>query len=247
MAILIVEDESTIADTISIALENENFTSQWVTTGTSALQEVNENTELIILDVGLPDISGFEVLKQLRATGNETPVIFLTARSEEIDRVVGLEIGADDYVTKPFSPRELIARIRAILRRSNNSEGPVKTCSRTDSLKQSKTTTFLVDDDQATISYKSTKLSLTKTEYLLLKGMISQPGRVFSRAQLMDMVWDTPHPSDERTIDSHIKSVRSKLRDICSQEDPINTHRGLGYSLTTSRVQNKSTGRNDKL
>ena len=230
MTILIVEDESTIADTISIALENENFASQWVTTGEAALQNANNNIELIVLDVGLPDMSGFEVLKQLRASGSKTPVIFLTARSEEIDRVVGLEIGADDYVTKPFSPRELVARIRAILRRSDNYNEVAETDSSRNSL-------FKVNSEQATIYYAATKLSLTKTEYLLLKGMLEQAGRVFSRSQLMDMVWDVPHPSDERTIDSHIKSLRSKLRDINNKNDPINTHRGLGYSLTIKNKQ----------
>lgn len=224
MSILIVEDESTIADTISIALENEHFKTNWVTTGTAALEETSAETELVILDIGLPDMNGFDVLKKLRADGHLTPVLFLTARNEEVDRIVGLELGADDYVTKPFSPRELVARIRAILRR---------TSSQTVVDDKAKNSRFAIDESAASISYCNTQLALTKSEYLLLKGMINQPGRVFSRTQLMDMIWETPHPSDERTIDSHIKTLRSKLRDIEPGENPISTHRGLGYSIST--------------
>ena len=221
--ILIVEDEAAIADTIQYALETESFESVWVTTGGEAESLVRDgNFDLVILDIGLPDINGFELLKQIRLS-SDIPVIFLTARSEEIDRVVGLEIGADDYVTKPFSPRELVARIRVILRRVGNNGG------------QKKDSGFDVDKAGACVRFVGQKLQLTRAEYLLLTTLLEQPGRVFSRAQLMDRIWEQPHPSDERTIDTHVKSLRAKIRKVASDADPIQTHRGLGYSIDPAK------------
>lgn len=179
----------------------------------------NGTFDLAILDVGLPDISGFEVCKRLRRF-SELPVIFLTARSEEIDRVVGLEIGADDYVVKPFSPREVAARVKAILKRVAPREAPAA----------SAPSTFQIDDAAFRIHYHGQALSLTRHEFRLLRTLLGQPHRVYSREQLLDALGVASEAGYERNIDSHIKSVRAKLRAIAPSEEPIQTHRGLGYS-----------------
>jgi len=220
--ILIVEDEAAIADTIQYALETESFAPRWVTTGREALDVLrDEAIALVILDIGLPDISGFELLKKIREEST-VPVIFLTARSDEIDRVVGLEIGADDYVTKPFSPRELVARVKVVLRRLGNAD---------EESRQETPPVFRVDPAQARVFFRGRGLALTRAEYALLQGMLKQPRRVFSRSQLKDLAWSPHHPSDERSIDTHIKALRAKLRAIDPQGDHIRTHRGLGYSI----------------
>jgi len=149
----------------------------------------------------------------------EVPVIFLTARAAELDRVVGLELGADDYVTKPFSPRELAARIKSVLRRTNR---PADTQSGL---------AFHIDEERFQISYFGKPLSLSKYEYRLLSVLIKRPGRVYSRDQLMDQAWESPEASLDRTVDAHIKNIRAKLRAVRPDLDPIATHRGMGYSL----------------
>jgi two-component system, OmpR family, catabolic regulation response regulator CreB len=218
--ILIVEDELAIADSIAYALRTDGFTPLHVSLGAAALEAMRafEAPQLVVLDVGLPDLNGFEVCRQLRQFSN-VPVIFLTARSDEIDRIVGLEIGADDYVTKPFSPRELVARIRVVLRRlapAPVAAAPVR---------------FELRQHEARVVFCGQALDLTRYEYLLLKTLLERPGHVLSRAQLMDRVWaDSPDTLD-RTVDAHVKSLRAKLRLIDPASDPIQTHRGLGYSL----------------
>ncbi|MDH0958650.1 two-component system response regulator CreB [Pseudomonas chengduensis] len=219
--ILIVEDEAAIADTLVYALQAEGFVTHWSSLGGEALTLLENGTfDLAILDVGLPDISGFEVCKRLRRF-SEVPVIFLTARSEEIDRVVGLEIGADDYVVKPFSPREVAARVKAILKRVAPRETPAA----------SVPSTFQIDDAAFRIHYHGQALSLTRHEFRLLRTLLGQPRRVYSREQLLDALGVASEAGYERNIDSHIKSVRAKLRAIAPSEEPIQTHRGLGYSF----------------
>ncbi len=219
--ILIVEDEAAIADTLIFALQGEGFSTTWLTLGAAALEHQQQTpADLIILDVGLPDITGFETCKQLRRF-SEVPVIFLTARDAEIDRVVGLEIGADDYVVKPFSPREVTARVRAILKRV-----APRTTVETDS------TLFRIDPERVQISYRSQPLTLTRHEFRLLQCLLEQPERVFSREQLLDALGVAPDAGYERSIDSHIKSVRAKLRGVKADAEPIQTHRGLGYSYS---------------
>ncbi len=216
--ILVIEDEHSIADTICYALKTENFAVEWKTLGKEGIDHLkNHQVDLIILDVGLPDISGFEVCKEIRSF-SEVPIIFLTARKEEVDRVVGLEIGADDYIVKPFSPRELVARVKVILKRLNHNSGI-------------HSTVFHVYEEKGRITYYGTVMDLTRYEYRLLKLLLSQPERIFSREQLMDHAWDAPESSMNRTVDAHIKMLRSKLRDINSTDDPIKTHRGMGYSI----------------
>ncbi|MGH8416613.1 MAG: two-component system response regulator CreB [Pseudomonas sp.] len=223
--ILIVEDEAAIADTLVYALQGEGFTTSWLNLGLAAVEHQRKTpADLIILDIGLPDISGFETCRQLRRF-TEVPVMFLSARDGEIDRVVGLEIGADDYVVKPFSPREVTARVRAILKRM---------APRPDS-PSAGNGHFLIDVDRVLISYRGHVLNLTRHEFRLLQCLLEQPQRVFSREQLLDAVGVPSDAGYERSIDSHIKSVRAKLRLIAADAEPIQTHRGLGYSYSPDR------------
>jgi two-component system catabolic regulation response regulator CreB len=224
--ILLIEDEAGIADTVIYALKTENYEPVWCSTGLEGEQALKQTDfSLIIIDVGLPDISGFELCKKIRVT-SAVPVIFLTARNDEIDRVVGLEIGADDYMSKPFSPRELNARIRAVLRRYTVTTADKKV---TAVLKKSEP--FDIDPGTMRISYFGSKLDLSCYEYKILKLLIDHPLRVFSREELMNAAWEEPGFSLERTIDTHIKSIRGKFRAIKPDLDPIETRRGFGYAL----------------
>lgn len=221
--ILIVEDEPSIAENIQFALTSEGFDVVWHSIGGQVMELLGkESIDLIVLDIGLPDINGFELCKTIRQD-YPIPIIFLTARSEEIDRVVGLEIGADDYVVKPFSPRELTARIKAVLRRTKSHPS--------DTQPQISTASFVLDPLKQTITFHGRLLELSRYEYLILKTLIHRPGQVFSRNQLMDQVWDEPETSLDRTVDAHIKNIRAKLHKIQPDVDPIKTHRGIGYSL----------------
>ncbi|ENX44319.1 two-component system response regulator CreB [Acinetobacter sp. NIPH 2100] len=230
--ILCVEDEAAIVLPLRYALEREGWSVSWANTGTQALQFLTQQTfDFIILDVGLPDLNGFEVCKQLRQKYH-TPLLFLTARDDEIDRVVGLEIGADDYCSKPFSAREIVARIKAIWRRMEASTQPVVAVPRlheTEVILQS--TTWSCNPQSLQIHYHQQALQLTRYEYRLLFLLIQHPEQVFSRQQLMDHIWEHPEHSLERTVDTHIKSLRQKLKQVTPNEDPIRTHRGFGYSL----------------
>ena len=222
--ILVVEDEPSIADNVIYSLESEGFAPEVCRTGAEALKRAAEDVwALVILDVGLPDLSGFEVCRRLLAL-RDMPVIFLTARGQEVDRVVGLELGADDYVVKPFSPRELTARVRAVLRRSGKSNG-------VDPLKLPGAP-IEVDEERCVIRYFGHTLPLPRYEFRLLRTLARHPGRVFSRAQLMDHASDEPEAAMERTVDAHIKSLRAALKAVRPDIDPILTHRGMGYALT---------------
>jgi two-component system catabolic regulation response regulator CreB len=220
--ILVVEDEPAIADTIVYALSTDDFEPEWCATGAAALASARQRpAELAILDVGLPDMNGFELLRKLQQQLPYLPAIFLTARSSEIDRVVGLELGADDYIAKPFSPRELVARVRTVLRRVQRAPAAAPTAH----------ASFTIDDEKKTIRFRGRTLDLSRTEYRLLKVLIERPGRVYSRDELMQRAWDDPASAFDRTVDAHVKALRAKLRDVDSSVDPISTHRGMGYSL----------------
>jgi len=220
MRILIVDDEPAITDAIRYALETEGFETISLAEGLPVLPLIQQkNVDLIILDVGLPDVNGFDLCKEIRKICNK-PIIFLTARTTEIDRVVGLEIGADDYVVKPFSPRELTARIKAILRRVS-----------TDHQDAPPSGAFQVNESKRQIAYFGQPLELSNYEYRILTTFIGRPGHVYSRSQLMDMAWDVPEASMDRTVDAHIKNLRAKLKHIKPDIEPIITHRGAGYSL----------------
>jgi two-component system catabolic regulation response regulator CreB len=216
--ILLVEDEGAIAQTVEFALRADGFATAHALTGRDALRlAAAEPFDLAILDVGLPDIDGFALCRELRR-GRDLPVIFLTARSAEAERVHGLEIGADDYVAKPFSPRELLARVRAVLRRSAGSGGPADSG-------------FVHEADGHRVYFRGRLLELTRYEYGLLAALLQRPGAILTRAQLLDRVWDSDSDSSDRTVDTHIKTLRAKLREIDADADPIRTQRGLGYSL----------------
>ncbi|MCE9598314.1 MAG: two-component system response regulator CreB [Spirochaetia bacterium] len=217
MRVLIVEDEPAIAEALVFALRTEGFQTNHVTTATEAGSLLGTDFDLMILDVGLPDRNGFDFLREVRAH-SKIPVLMLTARSEEVDRIVGLELGADDYVVKPFSPREVSARARAILRRTSQGQ--------TDKQKA-----FEVDEERTTIKFFGQALALSRYEYRILLLLIKRPGWVFSREKIMDLVWEEPEESFDRAVDTHVKNLRSKLKEIRPDLDPVQTRRGLGYSL----------------
>jgi two-component system catabolic regulation response regulator CreB len=220
LRILIVDDEPAIADAIRYVLETDGFETLSLSEGSPVLPLLqSERIDLIVLDVGLPDINGFDLCREIRKISN-TPIMFLTARTTEIDRVVGLEIGADDYVVKPFSPRELSARIKAILRRSQTGLPP-----------ESGSRAFQVNESKRQITYFGKPLDLSNYEYRILTTFIRRPGHVYSRSHLMDLAWDVPEASMDRTVDAHVKNLRAKLKSIEPDIEPIITHRGAGYSL----------------
>ena len=225
--ILIAEDEPAIADAVLYALRSEGLEAEHCLLGREVAPRVRAGgVDVVVLDVGLPDRSGFDVCRELRGSReawvSEVPVIFLTARNDEIDRVLGLELGADDYMAKPFSPRELVARVRARLRRRHSDATTPNEIAHGD---------FLVDRDGHRIRLRGKVLDLTRYEYVLLEALLQRPGAILSRAQLMDRGWDSEADSADRTIDTHIKTLRAKLRAAGAEPDPIRTHRGLGYAL----------------
>lgn len=222
--ILIIEDEPAIADVLAYALKSEGYQPHVFGLGETGLKALQQNDfDLVILDVGLPDLNGFEVCRRIR-NFSEIPVVFLTARSEEIDRVVGLEIGADDYVVKPFSPRELVARVRARLRRITSATNAASTMAM-----------FMVDENSARVLFLGQPLNLTRYEYLLAKQLLQHPGRIYSREFLMDAIWKDALDTSDRTVDTHIKTLRAKLKVVRNDLDPIIPHRGMGYSINTSQ------------
>lgn len=230
--ILVVEDEQSIADSIIYALESDGFAPMHVTTGLEAMKRLKaQSFDLSVLDVGLPDMNGFDLCRQIKQEKQAMPVIFLTARSSEVDRIVGLEIGANDYMVKPFSPRELTARVRALLRFIDVIQShPAAEILRG---KEEKIP-FQLDRERCLITFFGQALDLSRQEYRILAVMINRPGMVFSRDKLMEMAWDSPESSFDRTVDTHIKTIRAKLNAIHPDANAVVTHRGLGYSLKVS-------------
>jgi len=223
--ILLVEDEAAIADAIVYALQTEAFEVVRTGLGREALDLLQkEKFDVLILDVGLPDQTGFDVCRELRKF-SQIPLIFLTARGSEIDRVLGLEMGADDYMVKPFSPRELVARVRVCLRRNAVLEKPVS---------NAVPSRFKHDPQGQRIEYMGQTLNLTRYEYLLLAALLSRPGAVFSRAKLMQDIWVDALETADRTVDTHIKTLRAKLRTV-DEADVLQTHRGMGYSISINQ------------
>jgi len=221
--VLLVEDEPAIADTLVYALGTECFEVTHALTGADALAAAGRETfDFAILDIGLPDMTGLDVCRRLRETSS-IPVLFLTARDAEVDRILGLELGGDDYVTKPFSPREIVARVRAILRRSPSASPPPQAGSPAG---QSKTLHH--DTSAMRIHCHGEELDLTAHEYKLLLVLLGRP-----RDQLLDQAWEDPGAVTDRTIDAHVKSIRAKMRAVrAGAEDLIQTRRGLGYLLS---------------
>ncbi|MFN8126891.1 MAG: response regulator transcription factor [Candidatus Nanopelagicales bacterium] len=214
--VLVVEDEPAIRDLLRLYLSREGFGVSTVSSGEDALVALREQRPVaVVLDVGLPGIDGTEVCRTMRATGDWTPVLFCTARDDEVDRVLGLELGADDYITKPFSPRELVARVKAAVRRA---AGPATA----DRLMVGRVS---LDRSQRTVSADGRPVMLTATEFALLAHLMAQPGRVFTREELLSAVWGYAGEGT-RTVDVHVAQVRGKLGDA----SPIRTVRGVGYS-----------------
>jgi two-component system catabolic regulation response regulator CreB len=228
--ILLVEDEPAIADTLVYALGTECFEVTHALTGADGLAAfIQQPHDFAILDIGLPDMTGLDVCRRLREI-SRVPVLFLTAREAEVDRILGLELGGDDYVTKPFSPREIVARVRAILRRSQPQPGAHASSHDT----FAGTGAALEHDPAAMrIHCHGSALDLTAHEYKLLLVLLDQPGRVFSRDQLLDQAWQDPGAVTDRTIDAHIKAIRAKLKGArAGAEELIQTRRGLGYLVS---------------
>jgi two-component system catabolic regulation response regulator CreB len=224
--ILLVEDEAAIADAVLYALRAEGYAAEHRLLGGEGLRALKAPAgpafDLAILDIGLPDMTGLDVCRELR-TFSSLPVIFLTARDGETDKVLGLELGADDYVVKPFSPRELVARVRAHLRRTvpaPPAAGEWRAAG-----------AFAHDAAGQRIRYAGTELALTRYEYRLLARLLARPGAILGRERLMQEVWDDAPDTDDRTVDTHVKTLRAKLRAVDPERDPIRTHRGLGYSV----------------
>lgn len=213
---LVVEDEPAISDLLKLYLTRDGFGVQVAKDGPTALAlSRTAHPIAILLDVGLPGMDGTEVCRTMRDEGNWTPIIFCTARDDEVDRIVGLELGADDYVTKPFSPREVVARVRAVLRR-------------TDRIREETLVLGAIEIDEMRRQVKvgGELLTLTATEFDLLTHLVGHPGRVFSRDQLLAEVWGYTAAAGSRTVDVHIAQLRAKLGDA----SPIRTVRGVGYS-----------------
>ncbi|MFT3778945.1 MAG: two-component system response regulator CreB [Ottowia sp.] len=240
--VLVVEDEPGIAETIHYALASDGFAPEVCASAREAMERfAAAPPALAILDVGLPDLSGFELLRRLQDLpgGKAVPMLFLTARADEIDRVVGLELGADDYIAKPFSPRELVARVRTILRRSqrggsepNQAPAPVhQALAAIKTEVEDSGSPFILDEERRLIRYHGQALALSRYEYGLLAALLQRPGRVFTRGELLERVWDDPGESFDRTVDAHVKTLRAKLRAVREDEDPIRTLRGVGYAL----------------
>ncbi|TGL01177.1 response regulator [Leptospira bouyouniensis] len=218
--ILLIEDEPGIQETIQIALEADGFSLSISSTGSEGLEMLTDEFSLILLDIGLPDQNGFEVLKSIRQKF-QTPVIFLTARNSEIDKVLGLEIGADDYIVKPFSPRELLARIRAILRRTQN---PLE-------MEQKLNQKIRISLEKKLIYFNGKSLNLSPYEYKTMELFFKWPGRIFTREEIMDNVWTEPEDSFDRAVDTVIKNIRARFKELDLHFDPIETRRGQGYGL----------------
>ncbi len=216
--VLLVEDEPAIADIQRLYLTRDGYDVEVVTTGEAALDLVRDRRPAaVVLDIGLPGIDGIEVLRRIRAAGLHTPVLLVTARDEEVDRVLGLEMGADDYVTKPFSPRELVARVRAVLRR-----GPLA-----DSGDELAAGDVVLRPDERRVLVRGAETELTPTEFDLLEALLRNPGRVFSRDELLTDVWRYTSAVTTRTVDVHVAQLRAKLGDALA----IRTVRGVGYGI----------------
>lgn len=222
--VLIAEDEASISELLRLYLTRDGFTVHVETNGASTLAAVRElRPEVVLLDVGLPLVDGIEVCRQLRGSDDWTPVIFCTARDEEVDRIVGLELGADDYITKPFSPREVVARVKAVLRRANSSRSDHRSLV---------LGSVSVDTESRRCTVDGSEIALTPTQFDLLVRLMERPGRVFGRDELLMDVWGYSSVVGTRTVDVHVAQLRTKLGEACI----IRTVRGVGYAADAPRT-----------
>jgi two-component system response regulator RegX3 len=224
--VLIVEDEASLADPLGFLLRKEGFEVTIAGDGPTALESFDaEGADIVLLDLMLPGMSGTDVCKRLRVTSS-VPVIMVTARDSEIDKVVGLELGADDYVTKPYSARELIARIRAVLRRGADSEGD-----QPDEIGVLESGPVRMDIERHTVTVRGSTVTLPLKEFDLLEYLLRNSGRVLTRGQLIDRVWGSDYVGDTKTLDVHVKRLRSKIEQDPGKPVHLVTVRGLGYKF----------------
>ncbi len=227
--ILIIEDDLDLSELIKIQLTDQHFQAEQVTNGIEALERaLKNNYDLIILDVMLPGMDGFEICKRIRTENSQIPILMLTAKAEEIDKVMGLEFGADDYLTKPFSIRELTARVKALLRRSSQSTPGI---SETDNLVFSDLKIF---PKKRMVQLGSNTIDLTLKEFELLMLFAKNPGRAYSRQELLDIVWGYQYNGYSHTVNSHINRLRSKIEEDPSAPRFIQTVWGMGYKFSES-------------
>jgi two-component system catabolic regulation response regulator CreB len=219
--IVVIEDEPAIAESVAYSLEREGH-SVGIAGTIAEARELTAAADLIVLDLILPDGDGMELLRAIRAAGQRAAVIVLSSRDAETDRVTALEIGADDYVTKPFSPREVVARVRAVLRRTS---GPAHSDGGRAAIP------LRIDRESRRASIHNHSLELTRVEFDLLAALVEAPGRVFTRAQLIDAVWGDGFALSDRTVDSHVKLLRRKIAEVGGNADWIETVRGVGYRV----------------
>lgn len=227
--ILVVDDEKNILELVRFNLEREGYQVITSLDGVRGLELArSENPDLIVLDVMLPEMNGLEVCRELHQdpATKKIPIIMLSARADELDRVLGLEMGADDYVTKPFSPRELVARIKARLRRSRRGKDSLEEAAVESRLDYGR---MVIDEDRFAVYVDGTKQEFTPKEFELIRFLARRPGKVFSREQLLEQVWGYDYAGDSRTVDVHIRHIRHKLENLTKEEQIIETVRGVGY------------------
>jgi two-component system OmpR family response regulator len=231
--ILIVDDDPSLRDIVRFALQKAGFSTLEAGDGRAALELFSQHApDLVILDILMPELDGTEVCRRIRLT-SRVPIVFLSSRDDEIDRILGLELGGDDYVTKPFSPRELVARVRAVLRRLSPLEEPLETASRRPPSQGLKQGRLRLDEACFQAFWDDTPVTLTVTEFGMLRTLLRTPGKVFRREELMDGAYEYDNVVSDRTIDSHIRRVRRKFGELGG--DPIETVHGLGYRLSACR------------
>jgi DNA-binding response OmpR family regulator len=226
-SILIVEDEHAVARGIEYALQQEGYTVILARSGEEGLElAVGQAPDLVILDVRLPGIDGFEVLRRLRAAGSKAPVLMLTARDDEVDKVIGLELGADDYVTKPFGLRELLSRVKALLRRAYGDLADAQ------GGRVIRHGDLVIDLERRRVQRGSRRISLTPTEFEILRHLASRPGRVYTRSELLELLRDYEAlDQDEKTINVHVSHLRDKIEDDPAMPVFVQTIRGVGYAF----------------
>ena len=220
MQIALVEDESKLATLLQDYLQKEDYLTSIYNNGTEALDALQQQLpDLILLDLMLPGTDGMTICREIRKT-SAVPIIMMTARVEEIDRLLGLELGADDYICKPYSPREVVARVKAVLRRTGSAQ-------------TTPSENFVLEEHEAVVKIKGQSCSLTQIELGLLKTMVAHPGRIYNREQLMHRIYSDNRIVSDRTIDSHIKKLRQKLKSLDNESDYIHSVYGIGYKFET--------------
>lgn len=216
MNILIVEDEQRIADLLMDYLKASGYQASHINTGLNAVETIrNTQPDLVLLDIMLPGVDGLDICKEVRKT-SRVPIIMVSARVEELDRILGLEIGADDYICKPFSPREVMARIKAVLRRHYETQAPSE---------------WTLDESRSQVQFQQKNVALTSVEFALFQVLFEHPGQIFSRAQLMSRIYQDGRVVSDRTVDSHIKKLRQKLHHVWPDIEVIHSVYGIGYKF----------------